>query len=296
MTKLNFFYRVDKDGFPVPGSLQRFNQKPSNGQWRLLDYSNGICCAPVNNSEIDVFLIAGQSNAKGRATDAPSPTITGNSILQVNNGVISLANDPVGVGSSQAVNYSAWPQFGITYNQLTGRNIAFTPSAVSGTSQVAAADIGNGNWSPTGGLYNLSISRVTSTINALKQAGYTPIFKGILWLQGETDADGINNSTIIQADYSTGLQQMIANYRSVYGSTMPFYIIRIGTRVGSSDVGYSQVRDTQVTIAEADPYTKVIYYGAVDFPARNLMGDQYHYKVAAYNEIGRIGAFEVVNF
>lgn len=43
--KLNYFYRVDSQGNPVPGSLQRFKIKPSNGQWQQLDYNN-ICCIP----------------------------------------------------------------------------------------------------------------------------------------------------------------------------------------------------------------------------------------------------------
>lgn len=45
MKNLNFFYRVDKQGYPVPGSLQRFEQKPTNGRWQQLDYNN-ICCIP----------------------------------------------------------------------------------------------------------------------------------------------------------------------------------------------------------------------------------------------------------
>jgi hypothetical protein len=43
--KLNFFYRVDSQGYPVPGSLQRFKEKPINGRWQQLDYNN-ICCIP----------------------------------------------------------------------------------------------------------------------------------------------------------------------------------------------------------------------------------------------------------
>jgi hypothetical protein len=43
--KLNFFYRVDSQGYPVPGSLQRFKEKPINGRWKQLDYNN-ICCIP----------------------------------------------------------------------------------------------------------------------------------------------------------------------------------------------------------------------------------------------------------
>ena len=259
-----------------------------------LIYTQKICCSHAN--EIDVFLVAGQSNAKGRATDAPSPTVTGDSILQVNDGIISVANDSVGVGIYQAVNYSAWPQFGITYNQLTGRKIAFVPSAVSGTGQQANTDIGFGNWSPSGTLFNTSLVKLDSAMSALSNANYYPIFKGILWLQGENDADGINASTATQQGYIDAFRLMMANYRNLYGSTMKFYVIRIGTRVGFSDVGYSQIRDAQELVASTTPYTKIIYRGTITFPARGLMNDAYHYKVAGYNEIGSMGAPEVINF
>lgn len=257
-------------------------------------YATSIC-RPCEN-EIDVFLIGGQSNAKGRATDAPSPIITGNSILQVNNGVISVANDPVGVGVNQAVNYSAWPQFGITYNQLTGRKIAFVPTAVSGTGQQASSDVGSGNWSPTGTLFNASVTKLDLSLTTLSDQRYIPIFKGVLWLQGENDADKINSAGTTQALYTTAFETMIGNYRAIYGNTMPFYIIRVGTRVGASDVGYSQIRDAQEIVASTTPYTKIIYRGTVDFPARDLMIDAYHYKVEGYNEIGTMGAQEVINF
>lgn len=50
MKNLNFFYRVDKQGYPVPGSLQRFEVKPTNGRWKQLDYNN-ICCIPADPLE-----------------------------------------------------------------------------------------------------------------------------------------------------------------------------------------------------------------------------------------------------
>jgi hypothetical protein len=293
MRNLSYFYRVDREGFPVPGSLQRFKEKPMNGRWKQLEYDN-ICCAPDDN-EIDVFLIAGQSNAVGQAKDVPTPTITGNSILQVNNGVISPANDPVGIGSNKANIYSAWPQFGLTYTQLTNRKVAFVPAAKAGTGQQANTDTGGGNWSPTGTLYNASVVKLNSALDTLSTHGYIPTFKGIIWYQGENDAIGINNSTATQAGYIAGFQQMVANYRALYGSNMKLYMIRIGTRT-TDDAGMQSIREAQEQIVAADPNTIMIYRGTVEFYARGLMSaEPYHFKTAGYNEIGRIGALEVVN-
>lgn len=294
MIKLNYFYRIDKDGFPVPGSLQRFNQKPTNGRWQQLE-NNNICC-DISSNDIDVFLIAGQSNAAGYAKDAHSPIVSGNSILQVNNGIISVANDPIGVGPNKSSFYSAWPQFGITYNQFSGRKIAFVPTAVGGTGQQQATDYDNGNWSTTGTLFNSSVTKLNSALQTLKTSGYFPTFKGVLWLQGENDALGINDGLATQASYIADFQTMIANYRVIYGTTMPFYIIRIGTKVGADDAPYAQIRDAQETVAASSPYNTIIYRGVAEFEQRGLMQDSFHYKIAGYNEIGRIGASEVINF
>lgn len=42
-TNLKYYYRIDVNGNPVPGSLQRFKEKPVNGKWKELGLTN-VCC------------------------------------------------------------------------------------------------------------------------------------------------------------------------------------------------------------------------------------------------------------
>jgi hypothetical protein len=47
MNTLNrFFYRIDGQGYPIPGTLQRWREKPKHGHWKELDYSNVCCIEP----------------------------------------------------------------------------------------------------------------------------------------------------------------------------------------------------------------------------------------------------------
>src|SRR5271166_2666730 len=112
-----------------------------------------LCTIPPPSSPnpIDVFPIGGQSNALGQApmsTLSQSPHVPSGKVLQYYLGSISDANDPVG----NSVYGSAWPSFGITYYNATGRNVAFVPAAVGATGQSSKADVGLGNWDASGTL------------------------------------------------------------------------------------------------------------------------------------------------
>jgi hypothetical protein len=245
--------------------------------------------------EMDVFLIGGQSNAVGNSGAggaALSPNPDSATVYQYYLSAFTMVTDEVGPANTG----SAWPSFGITWFNRTGRKIAFVPTAVNGTGQLATSDSGFGNWSPTGTLYGTSLSSLSAAIASITAAGYTPVFRGILWSQGENDANFINSAAITQSDYQTGLTNMIADYRTALGENTPFYIFRTGTRVTSSDVGYLAVRTVQETVTAADPLrNKIVFRNAVDFPGRSMMADNSHYTQTGYNEMGRYGSESILN-
>lgn len=244
----------------------------------------------TESNDVDVFLIAGQSNAEGRGTSGSSPTVPTGKVLQYVNGVTSDANDPVGGANTG----SAWPSFGITYYNLTHRKIAFVEAAVGGASMATAAQSSNGTWDSDGTLYGSATTSLNAALTDLAKAGYKPTFRGVLWSQGETDADAINAATISATTYQSALTSLIARFRTDYGSTLPFYIFKTGTRTGGSDTGYAAVRDAQDTVDAADIYTRVVFHGAVSFLARGLMQGTWHYTQDGYNEMGRAGAESVM--
>jgi len=248
---------------------------------------------------IDVYGFFGQSNMKGFNTDGVTDTVQvmPGTAYQFYQGIIKIANDPIG----NAQGSSMGPAFARQYYNLTSRKICLVPAAFEGTSQTIAADDGHGNWDTTGTLFAISVARLDSAITALRSAGYTPILKGILWGQGETDAIGINASLTTQAAYDAACRKMIRRYKDIYGKQISFLIFRTATETvggvfnSAKDIGYSQIRAAQEAIAMGDSLTRIVFYNAFDFPGRSLFSDQYHYKQKGYNEMGYIGAMNVVS-
>lgn len=255
--------------------------------------------AVIARPPIDVFLIAGQSNAVGHGDSALSPKVSNGNIIQINAGEITPANDPIGKnisGSShRAVYGSAWPSFGITYYNATGKKIAFIPSAYDGSAQTVAAQTVFNNWDTTGILFDSAVARTVSSMQALTNAGYNPVFKGILWVQGEADATAINRGLTTQADYLAAFRKMIRKFRTSFADVrMPFYIFRTGTRTDTLDTGYKLIRDAQKTVASTDTATLIVYYNTIDYPQRGLMNGVSHYVQSAYNEMGSLAASAVI--
>lgn len=263
----------------------------STRAWRdKLADSLGALISSAGANEIDVFLIGGQSNAQGVGDSSLAPYFVDNTAYQYYSGTLSeLTLRQVGNSATG----SAWNAFAQTYYAITGRKILFVPSALSGSGQVAAANPGS-NWDASGTLYGTSVTNLNNALSAATSAGYTPIFKGILWSQGETDADKINDATITQADYISAFAAMRARYRGDLGINTPFYIFRIGTLISGNDAGYASVRAAQVSAMNGDSLTNVVFWNAVDFNARGLHTTGYHYTQAGYNEMGRMGAQNVI--
>lgn len=287
----------------VGGGLTQFKKSRSLSDSTIIIGNDTlkILGRPGGDNSIDVFLVAGQSNAMGVGDSALSPKVSQN-VLQVNTGAITLANDPIGadigVSSNRAVTGSAWPAFGNTYYDATGRKIAFIPSARDGSSQTDAAKTNSfGTWDTTGVLFDSAVARVNSSMAALAAAGFYPMFKGVLWCQGEADGKAINRGLITQADYIAALKKMVGKFRNQLSlPKMPFYIFRTGTKTDTLDAGYKLIRDAQQIVASIDTFnTKVVFYNAIDFQARGMLSDVAHYTQAGYNEMGALGAAAVVS-
>jgi hypothetical protein len=264
----------------------------NDGSVYLVDSDGTSTILSVQPEEIDVFLVAGQSNASGKGVAASSPNPQFDTVYHWYPGAFNMVTDEVGNANTG----SAWPSFGITWHSLTGRKICFVPSAVESSAQVAAADSGAGNWDTTGTLYDTAVSNLENALLDIAAAGYTPVLRGILWSQGETDAAAINATTITSGQYTTALTTMVTNFRVNFGVDLPFYIFRTGTRTDQSDAGYLAIRDAQDAFAYSDPLrNRMVFRNAVDFPTRSLMIDVVHYSQAGYNEMGRIGAETIVS-
>jgi hypothetical protein len=248
---------------------------------------------------IDVFLLAGQSNNKGDAPSTVTVTVPTGKVLRYGwDGTISDANDPLtsAIASTDNANVTcAWPSFGVSMFNATQRKILFVQTSVGGTSQVYMGNAAT-SWDTTGILFAQAITALNAAWTAAIAAGFTPIFRGVCWCQGEQDAIAINGATITQAQY------MIVRFRAatIGGTTypeMPFYLFRTGTDPAQSDVGFASIRAAQESVIGADIYSQIVFRDAIDFPTLGLqqaIPNSIHYTQAGYNIMGRVGARSIL--
>lgn len=241
----------------------------------------------------DIFLIAGQSNAVGKA-DGGGPTILPPNIAKqyYSSALTDLTGDPVGnsdVGS-------AWPAFANEYYQRTGRGVIFVPTAVLGSGlQSASAGGASNTWSSLGTYRGTAITQLNAAKAAATSAGMAWQFAGVLWCQGESDAASIIAGTpgVSEAGYVAEFAVLYAYFcaqtSNVLGK-MPMLIVRTGTQnpdtVGTIRNAYASIRSAQDTCTRNNEGVFMAFTGAVNFVTRGLMKDPLHYTQPAYNEFG----------
>ena len=216
----------------------------------------------LQTQPLDVFLVAGQSNATGEPEFiGGSPIVAHGKILKYENGEITDGDDPVG-GRSRG---SAWPSFGVRYNQATNRAVMFVPASVPGSPLSNKANVwGTGFWATGGDLTEASIKLADA---ALACAGPQAKFKGLLWDQGENDAVFIGKGKETPEEYKSLLVALISQYRTHFGPAMPFFIFQTGSN-GPNEAGYAKVRDVQRDVASEIPNVAMVFSGASGFAAR----------------------------
>ncbi len=182
--------------------------------------------------EIDIYLIAGQSNAAGytvydsdKLQAMDERYVNGFSNIYYTGAVaavrdidstlreFSIQNVKAGLGIYEN---RIGPELGLAeelssvYNEETGAYAGFIKYAVGGSSLLT--DSGKETWaSPsykagltleaddtgTGALYESFLKEVENGLEAYREAGFYPVIKGIYWMQGE--ADRYNVSEYIKA-------------------------------------------------------------------------------------------------
>ena len=236
--------------------------------------------------KIDIFLVAGQSNATGIPDNAiGSPKVTADIALQYYGGKISAASDPVG----NAEPGSAWPSFGVTYKELTGRRALFVPASVPASSMMAAGDVfKKGHWDETGDLFDKAVTMADKAVNA---AGPDAQFAGVLWDQGESDALSINLGYESPQQYKIALQRLIDHFRAHFGKNTSVFIFKTGATTDKNQDGFAAVRAAQVLVSSENQDDPIVFRDAVTFLGRGLMSKNgTHYTQAGYNLMGAEGA------
>jgi hypothetical protein len=145
----------------------------------------GCLSGTASAQEADIYLLMGQSNMSGRGDLAAMPAVRPDDVwMYTNSGQWTHAVEPVDDATGQVDAVSADPQagyspslaFGLSLQRRTGRSIGLVPCARGGSAMEA--------WQPATSrdtLYGSCLARA-------REARRYGVIRGVVWLQGESDA------------------------------------------------------------------------------------------------------------
>ncbi len=249
---------------------------------------------PIQLLSQNVFLLAGQSNATGQGDKSISNSLfITNKSLEYDVLLDSLKplNDPAGQNWKDlepANTGSILPAFTYSLTQKTGKTVIVISAARGGSSCHKGAELSNyGTWDSTGNLFSNTKEKVNSALKHTKSK-----LSGIIWMQGERDANAINDGVITAEDYKSSLVSLIHRFRKEFGHEIPFFIILTGYQKDRPQFGNDHVRDIQSWVSEHMDNVYIAFDKTHHFTRLNLMKDHVHFNQMGLNEIGiKVGEF-----
>jgi len=253
--------------------------------------------AAATGQERTLWLIAGQSNAVGQGDSAMSAKCGNDTAWEyiLTSDALRPLADPVGVRElnfERANSGSIAPAFASAMT-ARGQSVVIVSAARGGSSCHEKAELNNyGTWDTSGHLllFDDAVRKVKAA-----QKHTTLDLSGIIWLQGERDANAINDKKLTAPEYEASLKALIARFRSALGKKIPFYIVQTGYFAGHPREGFDAVRRAQQNIANRDKRTEVVYTETNLFETKGWMKDQIHYNQLGLNHIGAAVADAISN-
>jgi len=234
---------------------------------------------PEGTGHLDLYLLIGQSNMKGRGfmpeEPARDPRIAmmhlKNDRWYVARHPLHLSGDPQTFAGADNAGVGPGLSFAQTLAaQDSTARIGLIPCAVGGT-QIA-------RWQKGAGLYEEAIRRTKLALEQTK--GTKATLRGVLWLQGEADSKADRVKV-----YAEKLNALVDALRADLGQpALPFVACTIGEMRTEGRGGEKQaINALLLDLPNHRPHTACV-------DARDLkssIGDNVHYDTAAQTEIGK---------
>ncbi len=246
--------------------------------------------------DVPLFVLAGQSNAVGYASDANElPPALSTPVADVSFwyeiGPIQGIGNPAQRVRSTALEpllFQSDPDFqtfgpfvdgfgpeillGRDLLQLEGRPIALVKFALNGSNLAV-------DWDPTrpDKLYAQMLATIDAASDAIRARGDTPVPAGFFWMQGESDAlDEVRANA-----YEANLAALVMRVRTDLGvADLPVVIGRLHEGIGFPFLG--KVRDAQASVGASDDEVAVL--STDDF---ELYDDDLHFSAGGQQSLGR---------
>ncbi|WP_422080757.1 sialate O-acetylesterase [Ulvibacterium sp.] len=222
-------------------------------------------------SNLWVFVMAGQSNMTGRGTIEPRDTIRNNRIFAINNkNDIVLAQEPLHFYEPSGAGLDCGMSFGLEMlkNVPLEVSILLIPTAVGGSS--IEQWINDETWRGVA----LS-SNFRERVKASQKHG---TLKGILWHQGESDA----HKGRTKEEHLENMGTLFGRLRAIVGqASLPIVVGKLGS-FGIQQKQWDQINASIEAYASSDDFCEVIE----TFDLKHK-GDSLHFNSAAQREMGK---------
>jgi hypothetical protein len=241
----------------------------------------------VTAQKPQLFLLAGQSNAVGQGDSTKSAICLPNTAFEFDaaaNDFIPL-KDPAGKAwksFNKAGTGSVAPAFAKRMDELTGQPVYMVTAARGGASCHRKAEMANyDTWDTSGNLFTMAVEKVKM---AEAKAGIA--LSGIIWMQGERDANAILAGQLTALEYQSALVSVIRRFREKFGKKLPFYIVETAYQQDKPPAGCDSVRRTQLAVTKKLKGVYMAYGETGEFAQRKWFKDIVHYNQEALNDIG----------
>lgn len=248
---------------------------------------------PQNKCNKMLFVIAGQSNAVGKGDSLSSTDCKGLPCYEYDILLDKMKplKDPMGQKWNlldKASTGSVGPAFAKRMNELTNCDIYIVATARGGASCHRNAWLPPCNtWDRTGGMFQDATTKIDKAISL---CGIS--VSGILWLQGERDANAILDNKLTPSDYKKALKDVIYRFRHKYGKRTPFYIVMTGFQKNRAKEGCLEVRRIQNEVSQEIRNVYIVYDTGWMSDGDNWYKDIVHYNQKSLNIIGKKAAEE----
>jgi hypothetical protein len=231
-----------------------------------------IFTSPLVYAEnIDLFILAGQSNMQGWRSDAAQYPVDKQQLDKR----IPFYFEAINYGSSGQVWQTLTPQIGHFASGHFGPEVSFARSLLRSRFKPAIFKYSIGGsslktmWKAPGakGLYDDMTASLRIAINELEAQGYTVTPRAFIWIQGESDAD----SQQLATEYYWHLRKMLHHFRTNVIRDPKLPVILSVDEQHPRVQQRPQVVDAQLKLALEDPsITFVSMYGLEKFDVTHL--------------------------
>jgi imidazolonepropionase-like amidohydrolase len=177
---------------------------------------------------------------------------------------------------------SVAPSFAKRLNELSRQKIYIVTAARGGASCSRKAEMSDyDTWDTSGNLFQLAVEK---TKMAESRLGFP--LSGIIWMQGERDANAILAGQMTGNEYQEALENLILRFRKEFGKKLPFYIVQTAYQQDKAPEGCDAVRIAQTSVAKKIKQVYIAYTETGEFEQRKWFKDNVHYNQEALNDIG----------